>query len=64
MRYDYRIWIALLGSVAVISVADLAQRPEHSAPPKIVIDDDGTVHVPAMGVPLSTFLSPEAKAAR
>ena len=28
----------------------------------VVVDDDGTVHVPAMEVPLSSFLSPEAKA--
>jgi monoterpene epsilon-lactone hydrolase len=28
----------------------------------VVVDDDGTVHVPAMAVPLSSFLSPEAKA--
>ena len=31
MRYDYRIWIALLGSVAVISVAVLAQRPDRQS---------------------------------
>jgi epsilon-lactone hydrolase len=29
---------------------------------KVVIADDGTVHVPAMDVPQSSFLSPEAKA--
>jgi epsilon-lactone hydrolase len=29
---------------------------------QVVIDNDGTVHVPAMEVPLSSFLSPEAKA--
>jgi hypothetical protein len=28
----------------------------------VVVDDDGTVHVPAMEVPLSSFRSPEAKA--
>jgi len=28
----------------------------------VVVDDDGTVHVPAMAVPLSSFLSPEARA--
>lgn len=62
IRNDYRTWGAILGSVALVSVALLAQRPESSATPKVVIDDDGTVHVPAMKVPLSTFLSPEAKA--
>src|SRR5690349_11211716 len=29
---------------------------------KIVVDDDGTVHVPAQAVPMSVFLSPEARA--
>jgi len=28
----------------------------------VVVDDDGTVHVPAMAVPISSFLSREAKA--
>jgi epsilon-lactone hydrolase len=29
---------------------------------QVVVDDDGTVHVPAEAVPLSSYLSPEAKA--
>ena len=62
MRYHYRLWGAIVGSLAVVSIALLAQRPENSAQPKVVIDDDGTVHVPTMEVPLSTFLSAEAKA--
>ena len=61
MRYEYRLWV-IVGVVAVVSIALQAQRPNDSAPPKVVIDDEGTVHVPAMEVPLSTFLSPEAKA--
>jgi acetyl esterase/lipase len=31
-------------------------------PPMLQVDDDGTVHVPAMNVPVSEFLSPEGKA--
>jgi len=30
--------------------------------PKVVVQDDGTVEVPAQTVPMSSFLSPEAKA--
>ena len=29
---------------------------------KLVVDDDGTIHVPAQAIPMSVFLSPEAKA--
>ena len=35
---------------------------ERAAKNTVVIDDDGTVHVPAQAVPMSGFLSPEAKA--
>jgi monoterpene epsilon-lactone hydrolase len=31
-------------------------------PPRVVVQSDGTVEVPAQTVPMSTFLSPEAKA--
>ncbi len=30
--------------------------------PNVIVDEDGTVHVPSMAVPMSSFLSPEAKA--
>ncbi len=36
-----------------------SQPPPTSA---VIVDSDGTVHVPAQSVPLSEFLSPEAKA--
>jgi epsilon-lactone hydrolase len=39
----------------------LAQTPGGGAQ-RIIVDDDGTVHVPAQVVPMSSFLSPEAKA--
>jgi epsilon-lactone hydrolase len=51
----------LLGSVVLVCVLPLysqGQPPRHS----VVVDDDGTVHFPAMNIPVSSFLSPEAKA--
>jgi len=42
-----------------------AQPPAGQAPaaqlPRIVVDDDGTVHIPALAVPMSAYLSPEGK---
>jgi len=38
----------------------LAQDPAQS--PKVTVESDGTVQIPGYSVPLSTFLSPEAKA--
>jgi acetyl esterase/lipase len=35
---------------------------ERAAQKTVVVDDDGTVHVPAQAVPMSGFLSPAAKA--
>jgi epsilon-lactone hydrolase len=37
-----------------------AQAPA-AQPPRIVVDDDGTVHLPALAVPMSSYLSPEGK---
>ena len=42
----------------VVSAQEAAAAPD---PPKVVIESDGTVDVLAHSVPLSTFLSPEAK---
>jgi acetyl esterase/lipase len=39
-----------------------AQSAANQEQPKVVIDDDGTVHVPAQAVPMSAYLSPEGKA--
>lgn len=39
-----------------------AQTGSNQEQPKVVIDNDGTVHVPAQTVPMSAYLSPEAKA--
>jgi epsilon-lactone hydrolase len=56
------IWKFLVLSIVLISgTAALAQQgvPLEN---RVMVDDDGTVHVPAEAVPLSSYLSPEAKA--
>lgn len=57
---------SVLLSVLALSVALIAACA-HSAPPAhlgsdVGVEADGTVHVPAMSVPVSEFLSPEGKA--
>ena len=55
-------WKLRLGSMFLgLSLLPLAAQ-EPDAKNTVVIDDDGTVHVPAQVVPMSGFLSPEAKA--
>lgn len=51
-------------SAALLFVAPALYSQKAQTPPRnpVVIDDDGTVHVPAETVPMSSFLSPEAKA--
>ncbi|HEY5412352.1 MAG TPA: alpha/beta hydrolase fold domain-containing protein, partial [Caulobacteraceae bacterium] len=49
-----------LALVCTAPVTVHAQDP--AARPAVRIDDDGTVHAPAMTVPPSSFLSPEGKA--
>ncbi len=51
---------ALVAAVALFAGAALAQAP--AAPPAVTVDDNGTVHVPAMNVPVSEYLSPQGKA--
>jgi acetyl esterase/lipase len=48
--------------IAMHVTATTAQERGARSGASVVIDDDGTVHVPAMAVPLSSFLSPEARA--
>ena len=48
----------VLGMMLAPAVAQQRARQVSS----VVVDDDGTVHVPAMAVPMSSFLSAEAKA--
>ncbi|MDM7927706.1 alpha/beta hydrolase [Blastomonas fulva] len=49
-------------AVLLLAAASLPSAQAQTAPsPPVKIDDDGTVHVPAMAVPVSSMLSPEAK---
>ena len=52
--------------LAAIGVAALvlgsAALPQPPAPPRAVVEPDGTVHMPAQAVPVSSFLSPAGKA--
>ncbi len=50
----------LLAAAPFLPVYAQGQAP--SRPKNVVVDDDGAVHVPAQTVPMSGFLSPEAKA--
>jgi len=54
--------VLCLSSLALLSPTMLAQDARSSSPPKVVVQPDGTVEVPAQEVPMSAFLSPEAKA--
>jgi epsilon-lactone hydrolase len=55
-----RAIISFVALAAFISVGPMALA--QPAPPLAVkVEDDGTVHVPAMAVPVSSMLSPEAK---
>jgi acetyl esterase/lipase len=51
---------AILAAVVLLPAYSQGQAP--SGNNKVIIDDDGTVHVPAEVVPLSNLLSPEARA--
>lgn len=51
-----RVFAAAIAAATVLLLRAQAQAP------KVLVDEDGTVHVPAQAVPLSSFLSPEAKA--
>ncbi len=48
--------LGLVGGVSSLSALAQDARPE------VVVDADGTVHVPAMSVPMSSYLSPEGQA--
>ncbi len=49
-------------SLGVLFMLAGATSASALAAPQIVVDDDGAVHVPAMTVPMSEFLTPEGKA--
>jgi monoterpene epsilon-lactone hydrolase len=54
--------VLIASSLALLSPTISAQDPRSSSPPKVVVQPDGTVEVPAQEVPMSAFLSPEARA--
>ena len=54
--------ILCLSSLTLLSPTIFAQDVRSPGPPKVVVQPDGTVEVPAQEVPMSVFLSPEAKA--
>jgi acetyl esterase/lipase len=51
--------VATAVAALLVSAAALAQSP---TTPRVAVDADGTVHMPAQTVPVSDFLSAEAKA--
>ena len=52
-------WAAVLTAACL---SPLGAGAQEAPPPTVRIDDDGTVHAPAMTVPVSSFLSPDGKA--
>ena len=55
------VLLVIAGLVGFVQCASGEDQPKPSQP-KVVVDADGTVQIPAHAVPLSTFLSPEANA--
>ena len=50
------------GVLVVTAEARIAFAQDAQQPQKVTVESDGTVNIPAESVPLSSFLSPEAKA--
>jgi acetyl esterase/lipase len=49
-------------ALACVAAATVATAQQPTAAPKVVVDPDGAVHMPAQTVPVSSYLSPEGKA--
>lgn len=66
MLLNHRVISLVLWSCSlnlfIHSTSTWAQVPAGGEPPKVVVEADGTVKVPTQTVPMSTFLSPEARA--
>jgi acetyl esterase/lipase len=60
MKLQILIGFTILIGAAVLPISSRGQAPGGNN--KVVVDENGTVHVPAQDVPMSGFLSPEAKA--
>lgn len=54
------VWLQL--AIGALFWAAEAVAQDGHMPPPLAVDNDGTVHVPAMSVPVSSYLSPEGKA--
>ena len=54
--------VVVCGAFVVTSEASFVIAQDQPQSPKVTVDSEGTVEIPAESVPLSTFLSPEAKA--
>lgn len=59
LRSNLQIVFTLL---VMFAAAASVTAQNAAAPAKVTVDADGTVHVPPLTVPVSSFLSPEAKA--
>jgi len=60
----YSTLLAVIGASVVFLYSKgvlVAQTPANQGADKVTVSEDGTVHVPAQVVPMSSFLSPEAK---
>jgi len=60
MKRPVLLSFLILAGAALMPVPSRGQAPSPNN--KVVVDDDGTVHIPAEAVPMSDLLSPEAKA--
>src|SRR5215467_4469727 len=63
MLHRLAVFVLLSSVCASLPVSALGCPQDHSPAesPKVVVEADGAVGVPAQTVPVSTFLSPEAK---
>jgi monoterpene epsilon-lactone hydrolase len=50
------------GLILFSAILFFGSNPATAQNSKVVVDDDGTVHVPEQAVPISSYLSPEARA--
>jgi acetyl esterase/lipase len=63
-QHDAAKWLGVSAPVMLSAMMYLGRALAQDAPmpPPLQVDADGTVHVPAMSVPVSEFLSPAGKA--
>jgi acetyl esterase/lipase len=61
-KIPMRAAVAVARWQAALLLCSLGAGTSAQPPPKVLVDSDGTVHMPAQVVPVSSFLSPEGKA--